>query len=48
MYPIAKETERLILEADAGDDYDASQELEYWTINDFEDVLPLPQPISHE
>ncbi len=44
MYKIDTATERLTLKTEADDDYDISQELEYWTINDFEDVLPSHQP----
>ncbi len=44
MYKIDTATERLTLKTETDDDYDISQELEYWTINDFEDVLPSHQP----
>ncbi len=45
MYAIERETQRLILEAGTGDD-DTPEELEYWTVGDFEDVLPSPEPIA--
>ena len=44
MHRIDTATERLTLTIDTNDDYGVPQELEYWTIKDFEDVLPSHQP----
>ncbi len=44
MYKIDTSTERLTLTIDTNNGFDVPHELEYWTINDFEDVLPSHQP----
>ena len=50
MYQVDRNTERLILDASVGDDYDVdvALELDYWTLRDFEDVLPSYQPTAAE
>lgn len=48
MYQVDRETEHLILEANIGEDYDVPQELEYWTVRDFENVLPSYKPTAAE
>ena len=44
MYEIDTSTKRLTLTSGTNGDFDVPQELECWTINDFEDVLPSHQP----
>lgn len=38
----------MFLVTDAGDDYGVPEELEYWAVRDFEDVLPSCQSITSD
>lgn len=46
MYQIDKETKELILESGTCGDYDIPEELDHWTVDDFEDVLPSHKSVA--
>ena len=48
MHQVDRNTEQLTLDASVGDDYDVAVELDYWTVQDFEDVLPSYLPTAAE
>ena len=48
MQKVDKKTDRLNPDEDLCGDYDVPEEIDYWSINEFEDVLPANEPMAAE
>ncbi len=48
MQKSGKQIDRLNPDEDLCGDYDVPEEIDYWSINEFEDVLPADEPMAGE